>query len=254
LHAEEFVDSYFYAWNHHDARGVAYHLNHDGTYCDMPDNQKFSREELLDRLVGYFASSNQRFELVGEILTGENIAAFQYKVSSLKPTREDTFFGAEFVTIAGAGADRILDYYDTSHVMRPVNTALERKYNKSGLNAAQMDSYKCRLETLMRFEKVYRKADLTLPKLASMVGCSVNHLSQVINSGIGMNFFDYLNQYRIEYAKGLLDKQNGRHQSVLSVAFEVGFNSNSSFYAAFKKANGQTPAQYRQSQNTKNSQ
>jgi len=64
----------------------------------------------------------------------------------------------------------------------------------------------------------------------------------------GMSFFDYLNQYRIEHAKVLLSELSGQNGAVLNVAFTVGFNSNSAFYAAFKKCAGKTPAQYRRSQ------
>ena len=84
--------------------------------------------------------------------------------------------------------------------------------------------------------------------LAEAVNCSVNHLSQVINSGFRMSFFDYLNQYRVEHAQELLTKLVGRSAAVLNIAFTVGFNSNSAFYAAFKKRVGQTPAQYRRAQ------
>jgi len=48
----------------------------------------------------------------------------------------------------------------------------------------------------------------------------------------GMSFFDYLNQYRIEHAKVLLSELGGQNGAVLNVAFTVGFNSNSAFYAA----------------------
>ena len=90
----------------------------------------------------------------------------------------------------------------------------------------------------MQSEQVYLDSDLTLPKLAALVKCPVNHLSQVINSGFNMSFFDYLNQYRIEDAKKLLSLEDGQLQAILSIAFEVGFNSNSAFYAAFKKSCG----------------
>jgi AraC-like DNA-binding protein len=63
-----------------------------------------------------------------------------------------------------------------------------------------------------------------------------------------MSFFDYLNRYRIEYAKELLSKLDGQDKAILNIAFTVGFNSNSAFYAAFKKCVGQTPAQYRRAQ------
>jgi len=63
-----------------------------------------------------------------------------------------------------------------------------------------------------------------------------------------MSFFDYVNQYRIEHARALLIELDGKSNAILSIAFAVGFNSNSAFYAAFRKCVGQTPAQYRRAQ------
>ena len=100
----------------------------------------------------------------------------------------------------------------------------------------------------MTSEQLFLCSDMTLPKLADTVGCSVNHLSQVINAGFGMSFFDYLNRYRIQYARELLSAMDDRSCAILNIAFTVGFNSNSAFYAAFKKCVGQTPAQYRREQ------
>ena len=116
---------------------------------------------------------------------------------------------------------------------------------KSGLNEAQLLEYKHRLEHIMRSEQAFLRSDLTLPRLANVVNCSVNHLSQVINSGFGVSFFDYLNRYRIDYARELLVQLDSKENAILNIAFAVGFNSNSAFYAAFKKYVGQTPAQYR---------
>jgi len=250
----EFVESYFEAWNHRNARLVADHLTAGGTYCDIPEQQQHSRDELLANLTGFFAANNHHYELIGEILTGRDSIAFQYCVSSSDAFTEP-FFGAEFVTLDGGGAARILDYYSIPGLVRPADhmslvssAAFTQKYTKSGLSDAQMEIYKQRLANLMHLELAFLKPDLTLPGLAALVECSVNHLSQVINSGFAMSFFDYLNQYRVEYAKQLLKRQDGRHQSVLSIAFAVGFNSNSSFYTAFKKSSGQTPAQYRRTQ------
>jgi len=244
LHTAEFVESYFDAWNHHDARLVADHLTADGTYCDIPDHQQHSRDELLATLINFFASNSHRYELIGEILSGRDSIAFQYSVSS-SDALEKTFSGAEFVTFDGGGAIRILDYYNMPGLVS--SSAVPRKYTKSGLGDAQIENYKRQLADLMHIEQVFLEPDLTLPGLAAQVGCSVNHLSQVINSGFGIGFFDYLNQHRVEYARQLLHQQDGRHQSILNIAFAAGFNSHSSFYAAFKKVSGQTPAQFRRS-------
>jgi AraC-like DNA-binding protein len=254
MHATKFVESYFDAWNHRDARLVADHLTADGMYCDIPSRQQHSRKELLANLTEFFTSSNHQYELIGDILTGRTSIAFQYRVSR-SGAFADTFFGAEFVTLDGEGAISILDYYSTPDHVRGVehtslvsSGAFARKYTKSGLGNTQMENYKHQLEKLMDIEMEFLKPNLTLPGLAAIVGCSVNHLSQVINSGFGMSFFDYLNQHRVEYAKRLLSSRNHRDWSVLSIALAAGFNSNSSFYAAFRKASGQTPARFRQSQ------
>ena len=122
------------------------------------------------------------------------------------------------------------------------------KYMKSGLNDAQLLEYKHRLEHIMSSEQIFLRSDLTLPKLASLVNCSVNHLSQVINAGFGMSFFDYINRHRIDHARHLLAQRSGPPDAILNIAFSVGFNSNSAFYAAFKKCVGMTPAQFRREQ------
>jgi YesN/AraC family two-component response regulator len=64
------------------------------------------------------------------------------------------------------------------------------------------------------------------------------------NQGRGINFFDYVNGWRITDAKRLL-LQDAR-QSVLGVGFEVGFNAKSTFNAAFRKHAGMTPSDWRQ--------
>jgi len=256
MHTREFVESYFEAWNKRDARQVAYHLAANGTYCDVPENLQHSREELIARLTTFFANNRHRYELNGELLAGRNSIAFQYRVlcpdSMGSEESESVFFGAEFVTLQGNAAIRIADYYEIPGRASPVSPILiatgdvfREKYAKSGLNPARMETYKRRLTRLMQSEKVYLRPDLTLSVLAELVGCSVNHLSQVLNSGFGMSFFDYMNQNRIDHAKKLLLTYDGQDQAILNVAFAVGFNSNSSFYSAFKKWSGQTPAQYR---------
>jgi AraC-like DNA-binding protein len=100
----------------------------------------------------------------------------------------------------------------------------------------------------MGVEKIYLNSEMTLPALAGLMECSVNHLSQVINAGFGASFYDYLNSYRIEEAKRILGGADSASQAILDIPFEVGFNTNSAFYAAFKKSTGQTPAQYRRKQ------
>lgn len=248
MHSTEFVKSYIDAWNHRDANGVVEHLCRNGTYCDVPANKQLSGDDLVASLVDFFASDSHKYQLIGEVLSGHNSIAFQYKMLSSSPGSE-AFYGAEFMTINGEAALRIDDYYDPTHIANSKsapNVAVS-KYAKSGLNAERMEQYVLRLKNLMDDEKLFLEPDLTLPVLAKRVDCSVNHLSQVVNSGFSMSFFDFLNSYRVQEAKAILSDSGDQPKSILDVSFAVGFNSNSAFYAAFKKATGVTPAQFRRS-------
>ena len=259
MRPNKFVESYFDAWNHLDAEGVADHLATNGFYCDIPLNQRHSGDDLVAYLTAYFTQERRKYELLGDILTGEKSIAFQYRVSPLTATNGGnapaSYCGAEFMSLSGDAAVAITDYYEYSDVSRPADIAgvraHEEKYAKSRLSAELMDEYMGRLSEVMQSEQSYLQPDLTLPKLAESVGCSVNHLSQVINSGLGVSFFDYLNKHRIDYAKELLGEHDSHRQAILNIAFAAGFNSNSAFYAAFRKCSGQTPAQYRRCQLSK---
>lgn len=247
-----FVDSYIDAWNHRDPKGVADHLAEGGVYCDIPMNRRRSHDELILSLKEFFVHDQSQYQVIGDIQTSSNTIAFQYRMSASGDAIDaGTYRGAEFITLSGNSALIITDYYDIPVIeerQTPAREVLKKKYAKSGLSAEQLEEIKARLEILMRAEKAFLRPDLTLPVLAQATGCSVNHLSQVINAGMGVSFFDYLNQHRIEYAKNLLGNCAGHNSAILNVAFAVGFNSNSAFYAAFKKCIGQTPAQYRRAQ------
>jgi len=244
MRKSEFVDSYFDAWNQRDPKGIADHLSADGTYRDVPENVQKSPNELIDHLSSFFSNFRHRYELIGEVQKSENAVAFQYRMFTFEHKRKSavtvSYHGAEFITLNGDEAMTITDYYDI-----PVKTTVH-KYAKSGLTENQLIKHKQRLNQIMETHQEYLQPDLTLPKLAEAVGCSVNNLSQVINSGFGTCFFDYLNRYRIEHARELLSKLDGQSNAILHIAFTVGFNSNSAFYSAFKKHVGMTPAQYRQ--------
>jgi len=256
--AAKFVASYLDAWNRQDSRAIAQHLAENGTYLDIPDQHNMSRKELIEHLEELFQQETNYYELIGEVLEGENTIAFQYKVHPNGTTGSgdpsENWYGAEFVTLNCGVALEITDYYEqrgmpsaTSLLNASPRAAHVQRYAKSGLSGEQMTLVKQRLTSMMEQEQLYLQPDLTLPELAESLACSVNHVSQAINAGFGMSFFDYLNQYRVKDAMHLLCPEAGAAPTVLSVALEVGFNSTSTFYVAFKKVTGQTPAQYRRS-------
>jgi AraC-like DNA-binding protein len=248
MYSTDFVASYFDAWNQHDAAGVADHLAPGGIYRDVRQNARRQADELLEYLEAFFCQYHHRYELVGDVLTNANTVAFQYRMIPTgrgPETAGDVYCGAEFITLDRTSATLIDDYYDVPDApVAGITKPERRKYAKSGLTDAQMQSYMEALDRVMRQEEAFLDPGLTLPKLAERVGCSVNHLSQVINAGYGVSFFDFLGRYRIRRAKRMLNEADDR-AAVLKVAYSVGFNSNSAFYSAFKKRVGMTPAQFR---------
>ena len=247
----DFVASYLDAWNDRVAGAVAEHLAGGGTYCDMPAQRQLSGGELIAHLEDYFSRDHCQYQLVGDILVGENSIAFQYRACPEAGSGQSPWTGAEFVTFEGDSVIRIEDYYRSPDLDAASDGKAGRwqrrvqRYAKSGLDDAALRDFMARLSTLMREEHCYLEPDLTLPQLAERLDCSVNHLSQVINAGFGMSFYDYVNGYRVRRAEAMLSAEGAQSRAILDVALAVGFNSSSTFYSAFKKVTGQTPAQYR---------
>jgi AraC family transcriptional regulator len=90
-------------------------------------------------------------------------------------------------------------------------------------------------------ERVEQPAPPSLAELAALCGVSVRHLTRAFRASRGRSIGDYLADRRIARARQLL--ASGMH--VKSVAFEVGFSAPSNFAAAFLRATGETPRQYR---------
>jgi AraC-like DNA-binding protein len=118
----------------------------------------------------------------------------------------------------------------------------EPKYQRSALYDEMADKIQQQLTAAMVQDQLYLDASLSLPKLAKHIFVSPNYVSQTLNQKLGVNFFDYVNSYRVNAAKELLCSSN---DTVLDIAMNVGFNAKSSFYTAFQKETGCTPSQYR---------
>ena len=123
------------------------------------------------------------------------------------------------------------------------------KYEKSGLDEEKAGKIHQRLVGYMTQEKIFTESELTLGALAKTLDVHPNHLSQVINSYDGKNFYDYINYHRVEEFKRLAPLPDNRNYTLLSLAYECGFNSKTSFNRNFKKATGVSPLEYLHQQN-----
>lgn len=122
-------------------------------------------------------------------------------------------------------------------------SAKQNKYKTSALTEENLKHIADKLENTMQQEQLYLNAALSLPLLAKSINTSPNYISQTLNERLNVNFFDYVNGYRVKHAKNELTNSN---KTVLDIAMDAGFNSKSAFYTAFKKYTGKTPVQYKQ--------
>jgi YesN/AraC family two-component response regulator len=100
----------------------------------------------------------------------------------------------------------------------------------------------------MEKEKLYQETELTLQQLAGKLQVPTYQVSQALNEGMKKNFYELVNGYRVEEAKKLLLDSQNRNYTILSVGFEAGFNSKTTFNTVFKKFTGLTPTEFKNRQ------
>ncbi|WP_126970449.1 helix-turn-helix domain-containing protein [Gynurincola endophyticus] len=101
-----------------------------------------------------------------------------------------------------------------------------------------------RIEAAMKEQTLYKDPALSLATLAKAVELTTHQLSHIINEQMGKNFTSYVNDYRIEEACKMMAA--GHPFSIEAIGYEVGFNSKSAFYTAFKKIKNTTPSAYKE--------
>lgn len=101
------------------------------------------------------------------------------------------------------------------------------------------------LKKIMEEEKLYLDADINMTSLAEKMQLSNGYLSQIINQREGLNFYDYINRYRVEEVKKYLTDPKYSNLSLLGMAMEAGFKSKSTFNLVFKKLTGKTPSEFK---------
>lgn len=125
------------------------------------------------------------------------------------------------------------------HLSQTNLSSLAKKLSKN-----EMLTIEKRLLEKLENDAVYLDSLLTIKKLATQLDVTSENLSLVVNQKFEMGFRDLINSYRVKRVKVLLSEKNKPMRSILDLALESGFNSQASFYRAFKKHEGISPKTY----------
>ncbi len=103
------------------------------------------------------------------------------------------------------------------------------------------------LITFMNKEKLFLDPELNVGDLANKLGMHSHQLSKMLNSQLNKNFFEFINDFRVEEFKKLATDPKNKHISILGLAMDAGFNSKATFNRIFKSTTGLTPSDFRES-------
>ncbi|MGD2086904.1 MAG: two-component regulator propeller domain-containing protein [Candidatus Aminicenantes bacterium] len=121
----------------------------------------------------------------------------------------------------------------------------KEKYKRSNLTPEFAGECEKKLKHLMEVDKIYRDENISLQSLADKIPTKPYILSRVLNERMNRGFYDFINYYRLEEAKKILESPKKNHLKITVVGEDVGFNSTAAFYKAFKEYTGMTPNQYK---------
>lgn len=120
-----------------------------------------------------------------------------------------------------------------------------KKYKNLNLTEDQIERHKERVGNVMDEQKPYLDSDFSLSKLSELTSIPKHMLSRFFSENMNQNFSDFTNSYRVEEAKKLLMDEAHQNHKIAFIAYECGFNTLSSFNAAFKKFTEKTPSEFK---------
>lgn len=120
-----------------------------------------------------------------------------------------------------------------------------RSIELSAEAARQLDE---QLQELVKNHKPHLDDDISLPKLAALLGVTSHQLSELLNIHKSTSFYDFLNDLRYQESLQFLNT-NQSELTIADIAYRSGFNNRNSFYKVFKEKAGVTPSQYKKQSN-----
>lgn len=160
-------------------------------------------------------------------LTGSMVAIYVNTIALFSIYQPDVFFQ---------------DIIEPATEEPPVKTPL-RSVELTSEAAHQLDQ---QLQQLVISHKPHLDENISLPKLASLLGVTTHQLSELLNTHKATNFYDFLNGLRHQESLNFLTLGESE-LTIADIAYRSGYNNLNTFYKVFKEKTGQTPSQFKKS-------
>ena len=155
-----------------------------------------------------------------------------------------------WISIYGINQKNLLLEIENDQKVIVENPSVEEKDIpfQNDINIVEYEEKYNKIISFVSESKIYKDKDLNLFTFANRLQMPYREVSNVINKFANKNFNLFLNEFRIDEAKRLINNDSSDKFNLTWIAEEVGFNSRSSFFAAFKTISGTTPDKYKKSQ------
>ncbi|MCW7483158.1 helix-turn-helix domain-containing protein [Leptospira kanakyensis] len=182
-------------------------------------------------------------QVLGMILKGNITFASFIFLSTFLRWHTGIYFTAGLATLMAVVA--FIGTEINHQLFKDLLPELRQSYRTSRILNLNLEKLKHDLDTLLTVDFVYREEDLNLANLAEKLGIKDYQLSEYINAYLGMNFNRLVNEYRIAEVCKLIE--GNPKANLLSLAYQVGFNSKANFNLAFKAFKKVSPSEYAKS-------
>ncbi|WP_437883406.1 helix-turn-helix domain-containing protein [Pseudomonas sp. LRF_L74] len=241
----EVVLRYHLSWKHRDLDAVLALYHPDVEYNDFFLNRRMGLHELR----GYVQSTMPRrpdeaLEHIDRIRVDGHTAFIQYGTTLHGGAGLVSFHTSEAITVRDGLIWRINEYASLVRESGREASSDERQaVSKLGLSATQLSFMARDLQEYFSQHRPFLDPDLDLQQVADATGYRRNQMSYLLNQVLGLSFYRYVNQARLQHLLARLEAGSDLRR-MDEMAFEAGFNSLSAFYNCFRRQVGMSPKAY----------
>lgn len=237
---------YHLSWKHRDLEAVMALYHPDIEYNDFFQQSCMHLSELreyvqanLPRHPGEALEHNDRIRIDG------HTAFIQYRLCLQGSNGLVSFRTGEAITVRDGLIWQVNEYATLLREESAANAGgvARPAISRLGLSARQLALLSQDLQEYFQRHKPFLDPELSLQQVALATGYSRNQISHLLNQVLGLSFYRYVNQARLQH---LLDglSAGSDPQPVDVLASAAGFNSLSAFYRCFRQHTGQSPKAY----------